>query len=107
MQCGACGSQDTTYKKGISKSGKNAGQPWEAYDCNEPQCKNEKGYPSRTFVPRKKSPTGVSTGVSSGNELATINKKLDILLQLAGYKPKKTEVIERDEIGDLGEEAPF
>lgn len=78
MQCSVCGSQDTTYKTGISKTGKNAGKPWVAYDCNEPQCKNEKGYPNRTFGFAPKSPTGKPPVVAS----STLEKKVDKILAI-------------------------
>ena len=105
MDCSFCGSQSTTYKSGISKSGKNAGKHWEGYDCNEPQCKNEKGYPNRTFAPRKKAPMGNSAvgfgGVSPTPipiafpakgisidliyaEILEVRKKLEMVLQSMG-----------------------
>lgn len=72
MDCSICGSQDTTMKTGISKTGKNARKPWKAYDCNEPQCKNEKGYPSRTFAPLPRS-SGGNFGVPGQMQRVTPN----------------------------------
>ena len=102
MQCGTCGSQDTTPKQGISKSGKNIGKPWKAYDCNEKECKNDKGYPSRTFVPMGRQALNTPTPV--GNSL---EKKVDQILAIlkANFKVAKTEIA-HEEISDL-EETPF
>lgn len=98
MQCSACGSQDTTPKSGITKTGKNAGKPWKAYDCNEPQCKNEKGYPTRTFV---NIPKTQSSGGGSLGDLKEIVSKLDRCLAILEKNFGKV-VIEKNE-----EEAPF
>ena len=94
MECSVCGSQDTTPKSGISKTGKNAGKPWKAYDCNEPQCKNDKGYPSRTFVPSAR-PKALN-GNSGTNEFDKINKKLDIIITHLGIKPEKATRVEEE-----------
>ena len=104
MQCSVCGSQDTTFKTGISKSGKNAGKPWRAYDCNEPKCKNEKGYPSRTFAPSPKSPANSGGNLS---DLQTIMSKIDRCLAIlqANFKSPKTE-IRHEDIPDIQDE-PF
>lgn len=100
MQCGTCGSQDTTIKRGMSKK---TGQPWTAYDCNEPQCKNEKGYPSRTFVPTPRKAGASPTPVVSG----TLEKKVDQILAIlkANFKTEIT----REEISSLPEQedSPF
>lgn len=99
MQCSVCGSQDTTPKQGISKSGKNAGQPWKAYDCNEPQCKNEKGYPSRTFVPmaRPKAPVGNSVAGNSAPAVSgNLEKKIDRILAILEKNLGKTVEVQDD-----------
>ena len=102
MQCGTCGSQDTTIKRGISKKGKNVGQPWTAYDCNEPQCKGPQGYASRTFVNTPKAVTQ-QVQASSGN----LEKKVDQILAIlkANFKTE----IRREEISDMPEpeDTPF
>ncbi len=87
MDCGTCGSQDTKYVTGISKSGKNAGKKWAAFECQEPNCKNG-NYPSRTFVPIKPSPGNPAGNKSSGNpgnsNFDVLNKKLDLILSKLG-----------------------
>ena len=102
MQCSVCGSQDTTPKQGISKK---TGRPWKAYDCNEPKCVNEKGYPSRTFTFSPKSPaTGLKVAFnevsnSSLNPQNTIEKKLDEILAILrqNFKPLVKEEIQEEE----------
>ena len=81
MECSVCGSQDTTPKQGISKK---TGKPWKAYDCNESGCKNDKGYPNRTFAPfgGKNVATGLKTpnnGIVAGSLEVKIDKILAIL----------------------------
>lgn len=100
MQCSVCGSQDTSIKRGVSKKN---GRAWVAYDCNEPACKNEKGYPNRTFQP-----TPRTTTATPPQDLTLIHKKLDKILELIGYKKPKT-ILEQSEIMEPYEEesTPF
>lgn len=107
MECSFCQSQDTTLKRGVSKK---TGQPWSAYDCNEPNCKNDKGYPNRTFVPRsngsrnspnsKFRPSGVSGSNQTSPPYPAILEKLDRILNILGDKKEKTEV-EHSEISQI------
>jgi len=94
--CGTCGSQDTTFKQGISKA---SGKPWKAYDCNEPQCKNDKGYPSRTFVftPKPKGSASAPQNTprspqTQGN--GTLEAKIDQILRIlkANFPEQETHV---------------
>ena len=97
MECQYCGSQDTTPKTGISKSGKNVGKPWKAYDCNEPHCKNEKGYPNRTFAPVGKiSSPGIPVVQKPTSDSGILNEILSIV--------KASHQILKD---TRGESAPF
>lgn len=91
MECSVCGSQDTKPVSGISKK---TGKPWKAYDCNEPQCKNEKGYPSRTFVPAPRSPRPVVFNREKPQGL-TLEQKVDKILAIltANFKTSKEEPI--------------
>jgi len=102
MQCGVCGSQSTTFKEGISKIGKNAGKPWKAYDCNEPQCKNEKGYPSRTFVPMART-APAKPGVPS-NDIKSITTKIDRILSILEKNFGKVVV---EPVEESEQEVPF
>lgn len=91
MDCSVCGSQDTTFKQGVGKKG-----PWSAYDCNEPECKNDKGYPNRTFVPRKKAPMATPAPRQSV-DLSSVNKKLDLIMKALNIKTEtKPEPVEDD-----------
>jgi hypothetical protein len=92
MQCSVCGSQDTTLKQGISKTGKNAGKLWKAYDCNEAQCKNEKGYPSRTFVPMARPQGAKADSGSPLGDMKTIVTKLDKILAILEKNFGKTVI---------------
>ena len=85
MDCGTCGSQDTTIKRGISKK---TGKPYVGYTCNEPTCVNDKGYPNMTFAPAPRgpqnapkaaNPTPRTTGLDPN---IAINKKLDRILAI-------------------------
>lgn len=104
--CSVCGSQDTTFKSGISKTGKNAGKPWRAWDCNEPQCKNEKGYPNRTFeFTGKPRVQGKPVQVPNG-DFQGIHRKLDMILNALGVKTSLGGA--NDELQMLGDETtPF
>ena len=99
MQCSVCGSQDTKYVTGMSKK---TGKPWAAYDCNEKQCKNEKGYSSRTFVPGPKGAVAKSTPVVS----STLEKKVDEILAILKSNFKST-VLKRELEEQIEEESPF
>ena len=110
MECSFCGSQDTTFKTGISKSGKNAGKPWKAYDCNEPQCKNEKGYPNRTWAPnggaavtQKPRQAPVMQPLNIGKS----DKKLDTILLALKRLCAASQIPWADIENGLDEEAPF
>lgn len=87
-ECSVCGSQDTTYKTGIAKA---TGKPWAAYDCNEPQCKNDKGYPSRTFVKSSK-PKGNAYVPNQSNPISSLEQKVDKILAIlkANFPDKST-----------------
>ena len=104
MDCGTCGSQDTVKKTGVSKK---TGQPWTAYDCNESQCKNEKGYPSRTFVPTARGPKQNLTPQPMG-DMKSIMQKLDYIISCLPPSKKKivTDTLEFKDIPDA-EENPF
>lgn len=104
MQCSVCGSQDTKFVQGISKSGKNMGKPWKAYECNEPNCKNEKGYPNRTFVNTPRTPGIGKVPTPNGNPLASLEKKVDKILAIlnANFPSETHEPIE-----EQTEESPF
>lgn len=107
MQCGTCGSQDVTLKRGISKSGKNVGKPWTAYDCNEKECKNEKGYPSRTFVPTPRQAGPVQQAGGNLGDLKSIVGKLDLIINALKKKGIIIpDTIEREDISEI-EETPF
>ena len=95
MDCSVCGSQDTTPVSGTSKK---TGQPWKAYDCNEKECKNEKGYPSRTFVPTPRGTFKKSFSKPSGgsDQSTLILKKLDLIIKALNIKETVKE-----------EESPF
>ena len=67
--CGTCGSQSTTFKEGVSKK---TGRAWKAYDCND--CKNEKGYPTRTFASNPKRTTATTSN--------SLEKKVDKILAI-------------------------
>src|SRR3990167_4803715 len=88
MQCSVCGSEETKFVQGISKSGKNIGKPWKAYDCNEPACKNDKGYPNRTFIqiasPRAGNgpKTALPVAVSNPSSIDRLEKKVDMILEI-------------------------
>lgn len=86
--CSVCGSQDTKFVTGVSKK---TGKPWSAYDCNEPQCKNEKGYPNRTFAFQPKSSVGKSEQGTS-----TLEKKVDQILAILKANFKQV-TIEKEE----------
>lgn len=109
MQCSVCGSQDVSPKSGISKK---SGKPWKAYDCNEPQCKNEKGYASRTFVFMKNSPpqpSNAKLGASGGsvnNPISTLEKKVDKILAILKANFPEVEIsTETTEL--VNDETPF
>lgn len=91
MQCGTCGSQDTTPKSGISKK---TGKPWKAYDCNESACKNEKGYPSRTFA-YSVQPTPSKTP-NSGTVGVGLEAKIDQILAILKTNFPKVTVHEEE-----------
>lgn len=103
MDCGVCQSQDTTRKTGIAKSGKNIGKPWVAYDCNEPNCKQPNGYPSRTFAPTPKNAPGAfktqNKGIVAGgsNPISTIEAKVDKILAILKANFPPVEVAEPEE----------
>lgn len=99
MQCSVCGSQDTTRKTGISQK---TGKPWVAYDCNEAQCKNEKGYPSRTFGFAPKVAVGASNSKKEAyvgqvsNPISTLEAKVDKILAILKANFKDVSV-QKDE----------
>lgn len=103
MDCSVCGSQDTVIKRGISKAGKNKGLPWTAYDCNEPQCKNEKGYPSRTFVNTPKPKLNAPIPQSNG-DIVGLHRKLDAIMKHLNISLIIADPI-RNQVAD--EETPF
>ena len=111
MDCSVCGSQDTTRKSGISKTGKNVGKPWVAYDCNEPACKQPNGYPSRTFAPTPKAPRNApnASGRPSGggsNPISTLEAKVDkILAILKANFPDQGVTTDTTEL--VNDETPF
>ena len=105
MDCGTCGSQDTTFKQGVSKK---TGKPWQAYDCNNPSCKGETGYPSRTFVftpkSRENGPKGHKTAPvaqANGSNIEVL-KKLDQILEIL-----HENFGENPEVHVKDEETPF
>jgi len=97
MQCSVCGSQDTKFVQGVSKK---TGKPWQAYDCNEPQCKNEKGYANRTFGFAPKSPNGKPPVATS-----TLEKKVDKILAILVKNFGDITVSKKEEVNE--EENPF
>jgi hypothetical protein len=98
MQCNVCGSQDTKFVQGISKK---TGKPWQAYDCNEPQCKNEKGHANRTFGFAPKSPSGKSPVVAS----STLEKKVDKILAILEKNFGSISITKEENVEN--EENPF
>jgi len=79
MDCGVCGSQDTTIKRGVSKK---TGKPYVGYTCNEPTCVNDKGYPNMTFGP---SPRGSQNAPQRPNPTPSnggLEAKVDEILRI-------------------------
>lgn len=107
MDCSFCGSQDTTPSQGVSKK---TGKPWKAVDCNEPKCKNEKGYPNRTFIFQKgtggafkpKVGGNVPKNANNGHPSDAVIKKLDDILKILKANFPEPEVLEKDD-----ESTPF
>lgn len=93
--CQKCGSQDTKFVSGTSKK---TGKPWSGYDCQEPGCVGDTGYPTRTFAFQPKSRQNASNGPKTGSNSApnppgsSIEKKLDEILEILyenfGKKPE-------------------
>lgn len=86
MSCAVCQNQDTKYVTGISKTGKNAGKPWAAWECTNPSCVNEKGFRNRTFVPSGPVRNAPVSPQANGVTLETLNKKLDLIIKCLGVK---------------------
>ena len=77
MDCPICGCQDTKFVTGTAKA---TGRPWSAYDCQNPSCKNEKGFPTRTFV---KSQTAKTSKAPQASVMTgSIDKKLDLIISM-------------------------
>lgn len=101
MDCSVCGSQDTKMVTGISKKNN---RPWKAYECNEPQCKNEKGYPTRTFVNTPKPRLNVPVPQNNG-DLALVHKKLDAIMKHLNINLVVADPIRRQAADD--NDSPF
>lgn len=113
MQCSVCGSESTTFVQGISKK---TGRPWKAYDCNEPRCKNEKGYANRTFSYTPNGPQNVPNAkfeasyAGSQIKKTSLEIKVDQILEIlkANFPSKSTKTIEEvNEEIQTESETPF
>ena len=79
MDCPVCGCQDTKFVTGTAKA---TGRPWSAYDCQNPSCKNEKGYATRTFVKAQPNQAKFSKSPQAPLMTGNVDKKLDLIISM-------------------------
>lgn len=113
MDCPVCGCQDTKFVTGIAKSGRNIGQPWSAYDCQNPQCKNEKGFSTRTFVKTQPGQAKFATKSKApignlGPNISDIMKELKKMQEFMGMVNPDIEQVNKEMQGEANQDSsPF